>query len=318
MPEWEDYYKILEIAPQSSAELIRRAYIKKARDYHPDLLSKASSDEIHVAEEKMKDINRAYDVLRHTDSRKQYDRTWASRATTPRLEVEGAHVRIDDASPNQLYTGYFVVRNTGGPYSHIRISNPGTWVRVKAYQSLQKGSELPLRVELEAEAKEWGKYYSDTILVSLDDQEARVTVELQTKPLKEAVAGHSVGASARQRTSGPVTVSDVLGKNRNRSQRLRQSAQMHELSMYTDVGKIVGAALGLSLGLFFTVIFAVDGAGMFSNLPFVGLVVGVASGAFSAIILLPLGLFLGVITGWGIGIAGWLVRNALESLSRRI
>ena len=315
MPQWEDLYKILEVDPQANTELIRRAYIKKARDFHPDLLSTASSDEIRVAEEKMKEINRAYEILRHPDARKQYHQSWASRGAAPILEIEGAHIRIDEATPNQRYTGYFVVRNAGGPYRHIRIRNPDTWVKVKGYQPLQKGSELPMRVELEAEAKEWGRLYSDTVTVSLDNQEVKVKFELQTKPQKEAAKPQSSGV--RGGGARTVTVGSTP-KGNNGSKRLRHSAQMHELSMYTDVGRMIGAALGLCIGLFYTVLFAIDGAGMFGNIPFVGLVVGVASGAFSAIILLPLGLFLGVLMGWGLGIAGWMVHSALESLTRRI
>ena len=64
----EDYYKVLGVTKNDSQEDIRKAFRKKAMDYHPD--RNKSSD----APEKFKEINEAYQVLSDTEKRSQYDR----------------------------------------------------------------------------------------------------------------------------------------------------------------------------------------------------------------------------------------------------
>jgi len=63
-----DYYELLGVSPEASAEEIQRTYRELAKEYHPD---KTGGDK--VAEEKMKEINAAYDVLKNAEKRKQYD-----------------------------------------------------------------------------------------------------------------------------------------------------------------------------------------------------------------------------------------------------
>lgn len=64
-----DYYDILGVPRNSSEEEIRTAYRKLAHKYHPD---KTGGDK--VAEDKLKEINGAYDVLKNKEKRTQYDR----------------------------------------------------------------------------------------------------------------------------------------------------------------------------------------------------------------------------------------------------
>ncbi len=67
MPD-QDYYSVLGVARNSSDEDIRRAFRRKAMEYHPDRNKNAD------AEEKFKEINEAYQVLSDTKKRQQYDR----------------------------------------------------------------------------------------------------------------------------------------------------------------------------------------------------------------------------------------------------
>src|SRR5262245_30574798 len=63
----EDLYKILQVDPEADTEVIEAAYRRLARKYHPDV--NASPD----AELRMRDLNSAYQVLRHADQRAAYD-----------------------------------------------------------------------------------------------------------------------------------------------------------------------------------------------------------------------------------------------------
>ena len=66
--EKRDYYEVLEVEKTASVEEIKKAYRKKAIQYHPD---KNPGDK--VAEEKFKEAAEAYDVLSNADKRARYD-----------------------------------------------------------------------------------------------------------------------------------------------------------------------------------------------------------------------------------------------------
>jgi curved DNA-binding protein len=70
--EYKDYYKILGVPRSASAEEIKRAYRKLARQYHPDK-NKAAG-----AEDRFKEINEANEVLGDAEKRKAYDELGAN------------------------------------------------------------------------------------------------------------------------------------------------------------------------------------------------------------------------------------------------
>ena len=66
--KYQDYYQILGVTRDADKSDIKKAYRKLARQYHPDVNSEAS------AEEKFKQANEAYEVLKDKDKRQAYDR----------------------------------------------------------------------------------------------------------------------------------------------------------------------------------------------------------------------------------------------------
>ena len=63
-----DYYEVLEVSKNASAEEIKKAYRKKALKYHPD---KNPGDK--EAENKFKEAAEAYEVLGNAEKRQRYD-----------------------------------------------------------------------------------------------------------------------------------------------------------------------------------------------------------------------------------------------------
>lgn len=65
--QFKDYYDILGVPPTASADVIKSAYRKLARKYHPDVSKETD------AEDRFKSVNEAYDVLKDTEKRQHYD-----------------------------------------------------------------------------------------------------------------------------------------------------------------------------------------------------------------------------------------------------
>jgi curved DNA-binding protein len=65
--QFKDYYETLGVARGAGADEIKKAYRKQARKYHPDVSKERN------AEDKFKDVQEAYEVLKDADKRAQYD-----------------------------------------------------------------------------------------------------------------------------------------------------------------------------------------------------------------------------------------------------
>jgi DnaJ-class molecular chaperone len=100
MPGKRDYYEILGVSRSASPDEIKRAYRAAAKKYHPD-----RNPDNAAAEQKFKDVQQAYSVLRDPKKRADYDQFGeagvGSWSTDPRGQRVyqwggGSAVNIDD------------------------------------------------------------------------------------------------------------------------------------------------------------------------------------------------------------------------------
>jgi len=97
-----DYYEVLSITPDASAEEIKEAYRRLAFQCHPDRNGKSEE-----ANKRMQQVNEAYAILSDPIKRREYDlpRGYCSKA--PKFK-KGSRVAIsvNSPSPYRDHTGF--------------------------------------------------------------------------------------------------------------------------------------------------------------------------------------------------------------------
>ena len=68
----KDYYKVLGVDKAINNADLKKAYFKKAKEFHPDVNKSAG------AKEKFAEINEAYEVLGDEQKKRVYDQTGMS------------------------------------------------------------------------------------------------------------------------------------------------------------------------------------------------------------------------------------------------
>jgi molecular chaperone DnaJ len=132
-----DLYSVLGVSKKASADEIKKAYRKLARQYHPD---RNPGDD--VAEEKFKEVQGAYDTLSDPEKRRQYDAGGMFSGFGGRGPGAGAGGFTSDLG--DIFSTVFGRR--GGPEpAHARGRDLETEVHLSFEQAVH-GAEIPVVV----------------------------------------------------------------------------------------------------------------------------------------------------------------------------
>ena len=85
----KDFYEILGVSSEATADEIKKAYRKLAQKHHPD----ANPDNAD-AEEKFKEISEAYATLSNAEQRKEYDQVRRMVETGQRADGQFKVLRL--------------------------------------------------------------------------------------------------------------------------------------------------------------------------------------------------------------------------------
>ncbi|XP_055472904.1 dnaJ homolog subfamily B member 2 isoform X1 [Psammomys obesus] len=113
------YYEILDVPPSASADDIKKAYRKKALQWHPD----KNPDNKEYAEKKFKEVAEAYEVLSDKHKREIYDRYGREGLTgagpgpsRPETGGMGPAFTFTFRSPEEVFREFF---GSGDPFSEL-------------------------------------------------------------------------------------------------------------------------------------------------------------------------------------------------------
>ncbi len=153
MAEKRDYYEVLEVSKNATADEIKKAYRKKAIKYHPDKWTDKSEQEQKDAEEKFKEAAEAYSVLSDSNKRARYDQFGHAGMSGGAGGFGGGFADFD---LNDIFSsvfghgfggfGGFGGSRGGGPRKRV---NKGTDLRIKVSVSLtdiMNGVEKKLKI----------------------------------------------------------------------------------------------------------------------------------------------------------------------------
>jgi curved DNA-binding protein len=164
--KFQDYYEVLGVKREATEKEIKSAYRKLARKWHPDL---HPGDKKAEAEEKIKKINEAYEVLSDQEKRKKYDRLGANwqggQDFSPPPDMEGVRF-YGSAEQMGGFSDFFEMlfggRQAGfggqrGPFRTAprRGSDVETELALTLEEAYQ-GTEKTIRLEMQAPCEQCG------------------------------------------------------------------------------------------------------------------------------------------------------------------
>ncbi len=130
-----DYYEVLEVSKNATPEEIKKAYRKKAIQFHPD-----KNPGNHEAEEKFKEAAEAYEVLSNAEKKQRYD--------------QFGHAGMSGASGGGFGGGFSDIEDIFSAFGDIFGGHFGGFggfgqSRSRGGRRVSRGSDLRVKVKLD-------------------------------------------------------------------------------------------------------------------------------------------------------------------------
>ena len=149
----KNYYEILEINEKASQEIIEKVYKVLVKKYHPDLQESAEAKA--KCEEKIKEINEAYDVLSNPEKRSEYD----AKLEQEKKEKEFQAQASTNTRPQNNYN------NAQQTYAKPNTSAQSNYTSAPIHETIQRQAqeqaEAKYKEQLERERERERQYQQD-------------------------------------------------------------------------------------------------------------------------------------------------------------
>ena len=175
--ENKNYYEWLEISKNASPEVIEKAYKALVKKYHPDLQEGESKKE---AEEIIKHINEAYEVLSDAIKREEYDHTLQDD-TVSKEDYDKLKQELNNVRNNQNYNTNNIYYEQNQPTNNPSQEDLNQILQEEQFRREQE--ELEYRRQVEA-AKQ--KAYHDAYIQDLKNRGYKIKYK---KSFKDYLAG---------------------------------------------------------------------------------------------------------------------------------
>ena len=176
----KEYYTILDVPMTATPEEIKAQYRQLVRIYHPDRFR--DQDDKAYAEEKLKEINIAFQVLSGSSvRRKPFEARVAPQPVAYPPQLDFGALRVGQKGKQKVQIG-----NLGGSAETVNFvySCENPWFHVARGQRVYANQPFPLDFEITVDTRRLtpGQRYTEWLEAVLDGIPVRVELQLQVLP----------------------------------------------------------------------------------------------------------------------------------------
>jgi curved DNA-binding protein CbpA len=214
-----NYYRILQVDPEADPDVVEAAYKRLARKYHPDLNPEPD------ANQRMKDINLAYETLGDPEKRAEYHEDWQHEYSRRQYEGDGfapqwldgirpsvsldpAEVRFERVQHGQTAEANVTLSLSRKGRFQGKMLPHQSWIKAKV--ASRRKSAVVIRVTVDTSSLRGGVTYEGSVgITSLLYGTVRIPVRLTVAPEPRPILKVDplwLDAGSIRRSDSPITM----------------------------------------------------------------------------------------------------------------
>ena len=151
----KNFYELLEVSENASKEIIEKAYRVLSKRYHPDLQEESKKEESKI---KMQEINEAYEVLKDSLKREEYDNKLKEERN---FETKKREQEILEAQRNEFERYKESISKEKSDFSKVDDYEEEKNKKIKRQQQEFQRQEYEMQEEQEKIKNEYRQQYQD-------------------------------------------------------------------------------------------------------------------------------------------------------------